>query len=71
MESDPQTSIIGIGADGLPVVWEVPAGMDPAVSWESLLVGAACYACTSANAGASGSGTAAAEAAALEHYYMS
>lgn len=61
MESDPQTSIIGIGADGLPVVWEVPAGMDPAVSWESLLVGAACYACTCAGA----------EAAALEHYYMS
>ena len=63
MESDPQTSIIGIGADGLPVVWQVPAGMDPAVSWESLLVGAACY--------ASGKDEAEAEAAALEHYYMS
>ena len=62
MESDPQTSIIGIGADGLPVVWQVPAGMDPAVSWESLLVGAACA--------AAGLGPDP-EAAALEHYYMS
>jgi hypothetical protein len=61
MESDPQTSIIGISADGLPVVWKVPAGMDPAVSWESLLVGAACNAAGKENA----------EAAALEHYYTS
>jgi hypothetical protein len=61
MESDPETSIIGIGLNGLPVVWEVPAGMDPAVSWESLLVGAAWNAAGKANA----------EAAALEHYYTS
>lgn len=54
-------SIIGIGPDGRPVVWAPPPGMDPAVGYESLLVGAAVYAlCRD---------TLKAETAALEHYY--
>ena len=58
MESN---SIIGIGSDGRPVAWTPPEGMDPAVGYESLLVGAAVYA-------ASGD-TVKAEAAAIAHYY--
>jgi hypothetical protein len=59
MSSKPQ--LIGIAKDGKPVLWVPPIGMDPAVSYESLLVGAAVYAC-------SGDGLKA-EAAALAHYY--
>lgn len=57
------SSIIGIGANGLPVIWNPPRGIDPAVPYESLLVGAKVYAeCGSTDK---------AEAAALEHYYTS
>ncbi len=59
MSSKPQ--LIGIATDGKPVQWTVPMGMDPAVPYESLLVGAAVYART-------GDGIKA-EAAALAHYY--
>lgn len=55
--------LIGIAGDGKPVQWTVPVGMDPAVPYESLLVGAAVYAQT-------GDGLKA-EAAALAHYYNS
>jgi hypothetical protein len=61
MSSKPQ--LIGIAKDGKPVLWTVPIGMDPAVPYESLLLGAAVYA-------RSGDGLKA-EAAALAHYYNS
>ena len=61
MSSKPQ--LIGIAKDGKPVLWVPPIGMDPAVPYESLLVGAAVYAWT-------GDGLKA-EAAALAHYYNS
>lgn len=54
-------SIIGIGPDGRPVAWTPPEGMDPAVGYESLLVGAAVYAVCG--------DTVKAEAAAIAHYY--
>ena len=53
--------IIGIGPDGRPVAWIPPEGMDPAVGYESLLVGAAVYAVSG--------DTVKAEAAAIAHYY--
>jgi hypothetical protein len=43
------------------VEWKPPVGMDPAVSHESLLIGACVYSLTG--------DTMAAEKAALEHYY--
>jgi hypothetical protein len=58
---DTKERIIGIGQDGRLVVWVPPAGMDPAVPYESLLVGAAVYALSGDDFKA--------ETAALEHYY--
>ena len=55
------TSLIGITHDGTPVRWTPPPGLDPALPYESLLIGATVYAWTGDGAKA--------EAAALAHYY--
>jgi hypothetical protein len=59
MPQSPQ--LIGIRRDGTPLRWTPPPGIDPALPYESLMVGASVYAWT-------GDGTKA-EAAAIAHYY--
>jgi hypothetical protein len=59
--SGPQ--LVAISPQGKAVLWTPPPGIDPAVPYESLLVGAAVYAWTRDGLKA--------EAAALAHYYNS
>ncbi len=53
--------LIGINKNGIPIRWTPPPGIDPALPYESLLVGATVYAWTQNNQMA--------EAAAIAHYY--
>lgn len=59
--SDPQ--LVAISPQGKAVLWTPPPGIDPALPYESLMVGAAVYAYT-------GDGQKA-EAASHAHYYNS
>lgn len=55
------SNTIGISPTGVPVIWNHPVGIDPALPYESLLFGASVYAHTL--------DTKKAEASALQHFY--